>query len=72
MDADSVLSVSELGVGENISTHSHTSVKAIGSVNYSLTLRISSEKVFQYSRSSLAISLSLSLIFCLDRKSVVG
>ena len=71
MDADSVLSVSALNVEENISTHSHTSVKAIGSVNYSFTLRISSEKVFQYSRSHL-LSLSLSLIFRLDTKSIVG
>ena len=72
MDADSVLSVSALNVKENISTHSHTSVKAIGSVNYLLTLRISSGKVCQYSRFSLAIPLSLSLMFCLDRKSAVG
>ena len=71
MDADSVLSVSALNVGENISTHSHTAVKAIGSVNYSFTLRISNEKVIQYSHFHL-LSLSLSLIFCLDRKSVVG
>jgi hypothetical protein len=30
VDADSVLSVSTLGVGENISTHSHFSINAIG------------------------------------------
>ena len=70
MDADSVLSVSALNVEENISTHSHTSVKAIGLVNCSFTLRISSEIFLAVLSFSLAIPLSLTHF--LFRKKIDG